>query len=112
VRSCKPDPLCADIVHVREDGGDGADLARRFGGPGGRVEMFDEDLIHAFVCRKNPEGGSTELSANLGLTRGHSSLLLDRSYFRVVRLRCSVFENTVEGKRELSCMLKANLNKR
>src|SRR5271163_1488062 len=35
VRSCKPDPLAADVVHVREDRRDGADLAVRFGSPGG-----------------------------------------------------------------------------
>src|SRR5712692_8497491 len=31
VRSCKPDPLGADIVHVREDRRNGADVAGRFG---------------------------------------------------------------------------------
>src|SRR5713101_262754 len=41
VRSCKPDPLGADIVHVREDRRNGAGFAgrfgcRRFGFPGGR----------------------------------------------------------------------------
>jgi len=37
---CKPDPLGADIVHVREDRRNGAGLAGRFGFPGGRVKMF------------------------------------------------------------------------
>src|SRR3977135_3506595 len=43
VRSCKPDPLGADIVHVREDRRNGAGLAGRFGwqfgSPGSRVKM-------------------------------------------------------------------------
>jgi hypothetical protein len=37
VRSCKPDPLGADIVNMREDRRNGADLAGRFGSPGRRV---------------------------------------------------------------------------
>src|SRR5438309_4954977 len=44
VRSCKPDPLGADIVHVREDRRNGASIAGRFGSPGGRVKMFDKNL--------------------------------------------------------------------
>src|SRR5438094_9057660 len=43
VRSCKPDPLGADIVHVREDRRNGAGLARRFGPPGRRVGVFDKN---------------------------------------------------------------------
>ena len=39
VRSCKPDPLGADIVHMREDRRNGAGLAGRFGSPGGRVKI-------------------------------------------------------------------------
>jgi len=39
VRSGKPDPLAADIVHVREDRSNRAGLAGRFGSPGGRVKM-------------------------------------------------------------------------
>src|SRR5438128_11298757 len=77
VRSCKPDPLGPDIVHVREDRHYGADLAGRFGSPGGRVKMFDENLIHAIINGKDLDGGSAELSVNLVLARGHGSLLLD-----------------------------------
>src|SRR5437667_6993288 len=93
VRRCKPDPLAADIVHVREDRRNGADVVfsgvfaerfgcRRSGPPGGRVKMFDKNLIDAIVGEKDPGGkvldcGSAELSVNLGLTRGHGSLLLD-----------------------------------
>jgi len=44
--------------------------------------MFDKNLIDAIVGEKDPGGkvldcGSAELSVNLGLTRGHGSLLLD-----------------------------------
>ena len=57
VRSCKPDPLAADIVHVGEDCSDGADLAGRFSSPGGRVKMFDKDLVHAIVDGKDLDCG-------------------------------------------------------
>jgi hypothetical protein len=77
VRSCKPDPLGADIVHVREDRRDGADVAGRFGSPGGRVKMFDQKLIYAIVGGKYLDRGSAELSVNFVLTRGHGSRLLD-----------------------------------
>jgi len=77
VRSCKPDPLGADIVHVREDRRNGADLSGRFGSPGGRVKMFDKNLVHAIIGGKDLDCGSAELSVNLVLTRGHGSLLLD-----------------------------------
>ena len=77
VRSCKPDPLAADIVHVREDRRDGAGLAGRFGPPGGRVKMLDKKLVHAIIGGKDLGCGLAELSVNFGLTRGHGSLLLD-----------------------------------
>jgi hypothetical protein len=38
VRSCKPDPLGVDLVHVREDRRNGAGLAGRFCSPGGGGE--------------------------------------------------------------------------
>ena len=37
VRSCKPHPLAAHIVHVRKDRCNGAGLAGQFGAPRGRV---------------------------------------------------------------------------
>src|ERR1700738_2327159 len=85
VRSCKPDPLGADIVHVRKDRRDGADLAGRFGSPRARVELFDENLVHAFISGKDQDRisahlsakASVKLSVNLLLTRGHGFLLLD-----------------------------------
>src|SRR5438874_2707615 len=75
MRSCKPDPLAADIVHVGEDRRNAADLAGRFGSPGGRIKMFDKNLAHAIIGGKDLDCGSAELSVNLGLTRGHGSLL-------------------------------------
>src|SRR6266849_5329838 len=82
VRSCKPDPLTADIVHVREDRRNGAGLPGRFGAPGGRVKMFDENLVYAIIGGKGLDCGSAQLRVNLlrvnlRLTRGHGSLLLD-----------------------------------
>ena len=84
VRSCKPDPLAADIVHVREDRryGAGFVFSGRFGSPGGRVKMFNENLVHAIVDEKDLGGRdldcrSAELSVDLGLTLGHGSLLRD-----------------------------------
>ena len=82
----KPDPLCANVVHVREDRGNGADLAGRFGSPGARIEMFDEHLVHALIGGEYLDCGSAELRGNLGLTRGHGTLLLDLSYFRAGHL--------------------------
>jgi hypothetical protein len=84
VRSCKPDPLAADIVHVREDRRNGADLAGRFGSPGGRAKMFDKHLVDAIIGGKELDRGSAKLSLNPGftkleLTRGHGSLFLDPS---------------------------------
>jgi hypothetical protein len=52
VRSCKPDPLGADIVHVGEDRRNGASVARRLSSPGGRVKMFDKNLVHALIGGK------------------------------------------------------------
>jgi hypothetical protein len=69
MRRCKPDPLGADIVHVRENGSDGTGLAGRFGSPGGRVKMFDKNLVHALIGGKDPDCCLAELSVNLVLTR-------------------------------------------
>ena len=89
MRSGKPDPLAADIVHVGEDRRNGADLAGRFGSPGGRVKMFDKNLVHTIIGGKDLDCGSAQLrvnllSGNLVLTRGHGALLLDLSYGRAV----------------------------
>jgi hypothetical protein len=73
MRSRKPDPLAAHIVHVREDRRDAAGFAGRFRSPGGRVKMFDQNLIHALVGGKNPHRGSPELSLHFALMRRHVS---------------------------------------
>ena len=78
VRSCKPDPLNADVVHVREDRDNGAGLAGRFGFPGTRVEMFDKHLIHALIGGKDLDRGPAELCVNVVSRRGHVSALLAR----------------------------------
>jgi hypothetical protein len=77
VRSCKPDPLGADIVHMREDRRNGADLAGRFGPPGGRVKMFDKNLVHAVIGSKDLDRRSAENRVNLASTCDLGSLLLD-----------------------------------
>jgi len=64
---------------VREDRCNAADLGGRFGSPGGRVEMFDKNLVDAIIGGKDLNCGTAELSVNLGLTRGrvaHSSPVL------------------------------------
>ena len=78
MRSCKPHPLASDIVHVREDRRNGTGLAGRFGSPGGRVKMFDKNLVHTIIGGKDLDCGSAELSVNLVSTRGHGSLRLDQ----------------------------------
>jgi len=77
MRSGEPDPFGSRIVHVREDRRDGSGLTRRLGIPGGRVKIFDENLIQTIVHGEDPDCGSAELSVSLGWTRGHGLLLLD-----------------------------------
>src|ERR1700733_12865439 len=87
VRGGKPDPLGADIVYVGKDRSYGADLAGRFGSPDGRVKTLDQKLVHAIVGGKDPDRRPAELSLNLGC--GHSSPLLDPSYFRIAGHPCN-----------------------
>src|SRR5205807_10025662 len=53
MRSGQPDPLAADVVHVREDGGDRADFCEwiscRLWPPRGRIKVFDHKLVHALI---------------------------------------------------------------
>jgi hypothetical protein len=84
VRSRKPDPLGADIVHVGEDRCNGASLAGRFGSPSLRVKVFDKKLIHAIIGGKNPDRSSGELSLGFVLRRGHGSVLPGLMIFRTV----------------------------
>ena len=74
-------------MHVRKDGRNGADLAGRLGSPGGRVQMFDKNLIYAIIGAKDLDCGSAELSMSLVLTRGHGSLISRFQFdFRCVAL--------------------------
>ena len=77
VRSCKPDPFGADIVHMSKDRRNGADLAGWFGSPGVGVKVLDKNLVHAIIGGKDLDCGPAELSLNFVLTRCHGSLLLD-----------------------------------
>ena len=76
MRRGKPDPLGADIVHVSENRRNRASIAGRLRVPDDRVKMFDEKLVHAIVCGKDLDRGSTELSVNLSWSRRHGSQLL------------------------------------
>jgi hypothetical protein len=59
VRSCKPNPLGADVVHVRDNRRHGAGVAGRFDRPGSRVKIFDHHLVHALI-------GGKDLDCRLG----------------------------------------------
>ena len=63
--------VCVIVVHVREDGHNRADIPRRFGPPGGRVKIFDKNLVHAIVGGKDPDCASAKLTVDLLLTCGH-----------------------------------------
>jgi hypothetical protein len=76
VRSGKPDPFAADIVHVGENHRDAASLPGRLGTPHGEVEIFDENLINAIVGGENLDGGTGELIVNLCSRRSHGAVLL------------------------------------
>jgi len=60
---------------MREDGRNAAGLAGRFGSPGARVEVFDNNLVYAIVSGKDPDRGSGELRVALMLTRAHGYLV-------------------------------------
>jgi len=62
VRGCKPDPLAADIMHMREDRRDCADVAVRLGIPDGGIKLFDEILVDSLVGGKDPHCGLAGLS--------------------------------------------------
>ncbi len=64
MRRGKPDPLAANIVHVGEDRGDGANATftrwfacRCLCFPYSMVKMFDEHLVDAVVQQKHPSAG-------------------------------------------------------
>lgn len=52
VRSRKPQPFATNVVHVSENGSDRSrSFARRLGSPGTRIEMLQQELVHAIVQR-------------------------------------------------------------
>jgi hypothetical protein len=77
MRGGEPDPLGAGVVNVREDRRNGTGFPGRFRYPRGRVELLDQNLVHAIIGGKHPDRTSAELSLDLELTSGHGSVLLD-----------------------------------
>src|ERR1700733_10304822 len=71
--SREPDPLCPHVVHVREDGCNGAQITYPLGSvcpsraqgklrlPRPGVKVLDQNLVHAIVGRKDPRGGMAEV---------------------------------------------------
>jgi len=54
---------------MREDRGNGAGPSGRFGSPRRRVQMLNQNLVHAIVGGEHPDRGAAGLS-------GHGSYLL------------------------------------
>lgn len=73
MRCVEPDPLGAHVMHVGEDGRDGADLAGGFSVPGGRIEVLDEHLVHAVVGGKEAYRTAGDLRWRLSGSLGHTS---------------------------------------
>jgi hypothetical protein len=71
VRRRKPDPLGADIVHMREDRRNRANFARWSRSPRLRGKMFEKNLVDAVVDGKDLGRGSAGLKMNLVSTRSH-----------------------------------------
>jgi len=72
VRRRQPDPLRTHVVHVRKDGCNCANLARRLSFPGGRVKTLDKNLVQAIIGGKDPNRGMSEFRLDLAFARGHS----------------------------------------
>ena len=81
VRSRKPHPLGAHIVHMRKNSRNRPNPTGRFSSPDSRVKMLDKNLIHPIIDSKHLHCRSAELSVNPVLTRGHGPLLLDLYYW-------------------------------
>ena len=80
MRSCKPDPFAANIVHVGENRCDGANsrTGRGFCPPRRGVKMLNEHLVDEVVEEEELRGRALESSApelpvNLGSARFQSS---------------------------------------
>lgn len=55
MRGVEADPLDADVLHVGEDGDDGADASGWFGGPDLGDEIFKEEVVE--VVAGEEDGG-------------------------------------------------------
>jgi hypothetical protein len=65
MRRGEPDPLGADVVHVREDRRNGADVAGWLGCPDRGSEMGEEELVQALVSGEDAEGELGRVRANI-----------------------------------------------
>jgi len=80
VRSCQPDPFAADVMHVREDCRDGANVARGSGSPCVNGKMLDKTLVDVIVGGEDLCSTLAGPILNLGMGRCHGSLLRELSY--------------------------------
>jgi len=97
-------------MHVREDRRDGADVARRFRSPDGRVKAFDQKLVDAIIGGKDLYGRLAELGLGLlltsaalasgALTHGRGCLLL-LTILDHVGLFCDVIAQSNHAVRKL-----------
>jgi hypothetical protein len=68
MRGGEPEPFSADVVDVREDGGDRPSLAPgQSGAPGIRIEMLEKDLIHALAYRVTLHQHLAKVAANVSV---------------------------------------------
>ncbi len=82
VRRGEPDPLRADIVHVREDRRNRADFAGRLGFPDGSIKILDKNLVQALISPKDPDRGLSKLRVNLASAHRHSLILLELGFLQ------------------------------
>jgi hypothetical protein len=73
VRSRKPNPLTPNIVHMRKDGRDSTNLARRLRPPGSRIKTLDKHLVHPLIRSKDLNRSLIELNVNFVSTSSHGS---------------------------------------
>src|SRR5712664_4101329 len=96
MRRCKPDPLAADIVQMREDGRDRpatAFLTRRLSSPRTRVQMGEDELVHGVVARVGFEQAVANLGKRrVGLECHGGSALLGRMLADAEDVAVGVFE--------------------
>jgi hypothetical protein len=73
VRSRKPHPLAANIVHMRKDRRNAPNLTGRLRPPRARVKMLDKTLVHSIISSKHLNRSPIKLSVNLLLAHGSAS---------------------------------------